>query len=258
MRVVGAPAETFEAPRLMVERATISSMRSAVLVALLAACTRIPARTTAPAERLGPPDGDHATIERTRDRFMQSAARAGLTLRFVPEIREWTRPSLISWREEAHAVAIPRWQELGDGAKRSLDQIAGSRPAAEMLFAWLFRWFFVPHELTHAFQTNLGGFDDHAVGERLANDVAVAFYMEEPGGPARLAELAAMVESLLTRLPPIPADGDAYFNAHYDELGTDPVLYGSFQLRFVHDSLLRRHELRFVELAATRLRRPAH
>lgn len=196
------------------------------------------------------PAGDHAALERMRDRFIDRAGRTGLRLPFRPAIREWTRPSLISWRQEARAVAVPRWDELNKGQRTALEQIAGSATAAPVVFEWLFRWFFVPHELTHAFQTKLSSKDDHAASERLANDMAVAFFMEEPDGPAHLDQLAAIIESAIPRLAALPPDGDAYFNAHYDELGSDPRLYGSFQLRFVLDSLNRRQTLRFDDLAA--------
>jgi hypothetical protein len=199
---------------------------------------------------LSPPAGDLATLERTRDLFMARAAKAGLHLEFTPEIREWTRPSLISWRQDERAVAVPRWDELPEGPRRALGELAGSDDAARPLFDWLFRWFFVPHELTHALQTNLGSTDDHATSERFANDVAVAFYMQQPGGREQLDQLLRVVVDLLPRLRPLPPGPDDYFNLHYDALGRDPSLYGSFQLRFVHDSLARRDGLNFDELAA--------
>jgi hypothetical protein len=225
-------------------------MRSCLLAAVLvaAACAGAPPAPRPPLLAATPPDGSLAAIERTRDRFVARAATAGVALPFTPEMREWTRPSIISWREEQRAVAVPRWEELSEAQRAAIADLAGSPAGARPLFAWLFRWFFVAHELAHALQSHAHDEGGHAQGERFANDVAVAFYMEEPGGPEHLATLEAILAALEPGLAPLPPDADAYFDAHYDELGQDARLYGAYQLRFVQDSLRRRHELDFDAL----------
>jgi hypothetical protein len=192
--------------------------------------------------------GDLASMEHTRDAFMARVAEAGVALPYVPGIREWTRPSLMSWREEARVVAVPVWQELSPAQLEVLDGLAGSRAAARELFVWLFRWFFVPHELTHALQTHLDSALGHAASERMANDLAVAFYMERPDGPARLAALERLLTPVVERLP--SAGDDASFDAGYETLAREPRRYAAYQLRFVMDSLGRRRSLRVAPIVA--------
>jgi hypothetical protein len=197
---------------------------------------------------------DLPAIVQLRDRFLGQARRAGIVMPFTPEMREWTRPSMISWRQEARAVAIPKWDELGEPQRRLLELMAGDR-SPQQLFNLLFRWFLVPHELTHALQENAEGAShpDHAAGERLANDSAVAFLKEDPEARRFLFALAPLLVSAKQRLPRLPVDGDEealerYFNEHYDELGRDLPQYAAFQVMFILDSLRRLDALRFEEV----------
>jgi hypothetical protein len=189
-----------------------------------------------------------------RDAFLSRAARAGWVLPFVPEIREWTRPSMISWRQEAKAVAMPRWEELTDVQRQLLARMA-SVDGSRALFEELFHWFLVVHELTHALQNNLGGAArrdhvDHAASEKSANDVAVAYFCERAESRRRLADLATRLEASRSRLPSLAEFADEAalartFDANYDELTRDPARYGAFQVRFILDSVRRSDELSF-------------
>jgi hypothetical protein len=191
-------------------------------------------------------------VTQLRDAFLARVARAGFVLSFVPEVREWTRPSMISWRQEAKAVAVPRWEELTDGQRELLERMA-SAERARALFDELFRWFLIVHELTHALQNNLGvAHGDHAVSERSANDVAVAFFRETSESRKRLADLTLLLETARAKLPSLAefadeAALDRHFDAHYDELTRDPTRYGAFQVRFILDSVRRSDALLFDE-----------
>jgi hypothetical protein len=200
-------------------------------------------------------------VTQLRDAFLARAARAGFAMPFVPEVREWTRPSMISWRQEAKAIAVPRWEELTTGQRELLVRMA-SAERARGLFDELFRWFLIVHELTHALQDNLGAdHRDHAVSERGANDVAVALFRETPETRERLANLAALLETAKGNLPSLAefadeAALDRYFDAHYDELTRDPTRYGAFQVRFILDSVRRSDALLFDDAIRNAVGRP--
>jgi hypothetical protein len=122
-------------------------------------------------------------------------------------------------------------------------------------FDLLFRWFLVPHELTHFLQTEFRSPANHYFNEVVANDVAVAFWKEQPEGPAQLARLRTIVGRavVILPLPPEAKDNPAeYFNREYDRLGQNPRAYGAFQFRFILDSLERQESLR-LELLLARL-----
>jgi hypothetical protein len=228
----------------------VKSIARAILGPLLAVACASPSvdqRAAAPERR-----ADLASVMQLRDAFLARAARAGAELSFVPEVREWTRPSMISWRQEAKAVALPRWEELTDGQREVVERMA-SAGRAHALFDELFRWFLCAHELTHALQNNLNAAPrDHSVSERGANDVAVAFFLESADSRKRLSDLAALLEAAKGRLPTLSefadeATLDRYFDEHYDELTRDPARYGAFQVRFILDSVHRSDSLRFDE-----------
>ncbi len=189
------------------------------------------------------------TLHRIAPRFCGQVQSLGHPLPYCPEVREWTRPSLVSWREEARAVAVPSWSEVPDGVRVLMTEIA---PGQEQeFFELLFRWFLVPHELTHFLQTVHPGAADHYTSEALANDVAVAFWKEQPGGPERLASLRAHVERAIALLPlPAEANDDpaGYFHRNYHTLGQNPRVYGAFQFRMIHQAIARQEQLHFKSL----------
>jgi hypothetical protein len=233
-------------------RMRASSAALAVVLVGLSGCARN-TRAEGAVEVPPPPRNDLQDLEITRNAFVQRAESAGLRLENPPQVIEWTRPSLISWRREKNAVAVPKWDELSKEQREALATIAGSEDDAPALFGWLFRWFLIPHELTHALQEGASEPLDHARAEQQANDVATAFWMEQAGGPAQLAALETVVSAAVERLPlPVPegANEDAWFNDNYDALAAKPVDYGAFQLRFMLKSLSKMHRLSLTELLA--------
>ncbi|MCA9565111.1 MAG: hypothetical protein KC561_16550 [Myxococcales bacterium] len=191
-----------------------------------------------------PPPGALADIESHRDRFMELCAEAGVPLPFVPTIAEWTRPSLISWRARERMVAVPVWDELAPPQHALFEEMAAGI-GGQTLFDWLFRWFFVPHELGHALQSSVcPDRFGHYHSEQQANDIAVAFWMI--ARPEALDVLEQIIATVAAGVPnPVP-EGEqpaAFFDTNYDTLASDPWAYGYFQFRFVSSSLERRHDL---------------
>ncbi len=199
------------------------------------------------------PQVDLPAVVRLRDDFLARARARGIALSFVPEVREWTRPSLTSWRQEERAVAIPRWEELSEPQRDLLARMTGDEHEARRVFDLLFRWFLVAHELAHALQDNASAARlDYASGERLANDVAVTFLDELPEARRTLYGLAPVLVRAAERLPPLSEFRDQealnrFFDEHYDELTRDLPRYGAFQLHFILDSFRRVDRLRFEE-----------
>lgn len=65
-----------------------------------------------------------SSMNAIRDKYLELARQNGLELSFVPELREWTRPSVMSWRQEARPVAVPRWSDLNDDQRHLLKMMA--------------------------------------------------------------------------------------------------------------------------------------
>lgn len=226
-------------------------VRSAVLAAAVALASACAWRAPPPAP-VAAPDGTLEALRADRDAFLGRCAEEGATITSAPEIREWTRPSMMSWRREANAVAVPRWDELTPEQRALVSRMAGSPEHAPEIFRWVFRWFLLPHELSHAIQNGAAVRLPHARSERLANDAAVAFLREQPGGARRLDAFAREVDEMVARLPdPVPpdADFDAWFDAQYHELPVEQ--YAAFQVRFFRESLARRDVVQLSELCPT-------
>src|SRR5687767_10309041 len=115
--------------------------RLALLFLVLSGCAKGARSKEAAVELARPPKHDLQDIEQARNAFVARAESAGIRLENPPQVLEWTRPSLISWRREKNAVAVPRWGELSKEQREALATMAGSEDDAPALFAWLFRWF---------------------------------------------------------------------------------------------------------------------
>lgn len=211
-------------------RTTTPEAAARATPAQFSAFAEIELRELASGSRFGtPPEVDPNVL---RDRFLARAAKAGFTLGFVPEMREWTRPSLISWRAEARAVALPRWEEVPEPTKRLFVEWTGGDPdAAVRMFHWLFRWFLIPHELMHAFQERVP-MRSHAFSERVANDIA-AELLAEGTDHGLIQALHRGLAGVRLEPPPIP---DEVFDAEYDRLAQDPRRYGTWQLATIRRS----------------------
>ena len=174
-------------------------MSRAALLAVPAAVARAPAAARAAclvgAPALAPSCG-LAALERLRDAFVARAAAAGHPLP-SPTLREATGPRLLAWNAATGEVEVPRWEELPDAERALLARMAGSPARAPELFAWLYRWFYLPRALAEAALARGGaGLPD----ARRAEDLALAFLAAQPQGPERLARVAGLVDEALARL----------------------------------------------------------
>jgi hypothetical protein len=77
--------------------------------------------------------------------------------------------------------------------------MAGSPARAPELFVWLYRWFYLPRALSEALLARTAGAAALPEGRR-ADDLAVAFLVEEPLGPERLERVRTLVAEALARL----------------------------------------------------------
>ncbi|GEJ59006.1 hypothetical protein [Anaeromyxobacter diazotrophicus] len=219
-------------------------MAHRALLALLAAAGLagpVPGEALCPAEApVLEPAGGLAPLTRLRDAFAQRAARAGAPLRAVPALREATGPRLLAWNAATGEVEVPRWEELPEAERSLLARMAGSPARAPGLFAWLYRWFYLPRALSEALLAGRGGLA--LPDARLADDLGVAFLAAEPMGPERLARLRALVDEALGRLA--TELGDPAAAARRDELGR------------LREALARRGERSFEALLALRAAPP--
>lgn len=145
----------------------------------------------------------------------------------------------------------PPWPTLTDSQQAFLFSLAASAEETELLFGELFHWFLPAHEMTHWLQRALGLGGDFYTRERMANECAVAFFMESEAEEERLVALYQLLAYALDRLAdPVPPGVDpvAYFNLHYYDLAQDPAAYGHFQFRFITDAIARRRSLRLEDL----------
>lgn len=200
---------------------------------------------------------DLSSLKAKRDEFVRRVETLGFELPYTPEMRLWTRPSIISWREEARAVAVPEWDQLDPKVKQLLEGWT-SDGRAMTLFNRAFRWFFPMHELTHFLQTEFGGCEGHSRCEREANDMAVAFLVGP--GEGETAGWEKLVDAAVERSVALPGDDDpdAWFDRNYHEMRERPKVYAAYQWGFVKDSLSRGAELEFDEMVTGVLTRNGH
>ncbi|MCX6093336.1 MAG: hypothetical protein NTY63_00730 [Candidatus Bipolaricaulota bacterium] len=208
------------------------------------------AQTTCPSAA---PAAIQADIERTVETYARAVSEAGGDVGPLPEVAVLNTPYLAHFSQKTHRIVIPYWPPQESTVNFFLTLTAGDEALARELFAELFGWFLVAHELTHWLQTVKGAELDYYHAEISANDGAVAFYNLFPESEDRLLRLDALLAGALERLSdPTPASLDpvTYFNAFYPSLAGDPYRYGYFQFRFIRESIARRHELGFAAFVA--------
>jgi hypothetical protein len=164
-----------------------------------------------------------------------------------PTIDVRNTPYLAYFDPRALKIVLPYWPPEKESTRTFFFELAdGDEAWAEAFFAELFDWFLVAHEMTHWLQTELGLSLDHFTAEAMANDVAVAFHMENAQGEERLLQLDAMLVRALDHLTNPKPDGmetASYFNAFYMVLTQDPWKYGYYQFGLIRDSIARRSDL---------------
>lgn len=207
------------------------------------------------------PDGAgalQADIQATVEQMAAAYAAAvsdivGVSIR-PPAVVAANTPNLAYYDRRAQRIVIPYWPPQDSTVSFLLALTDGDGLLASELFAGLFDWFLVAHELTHWLQDLWGFSGDHFTSEALANGGAVAFHRLTPEGEGRLVRLDELLAGALERLTdPTPArlDPVTYFNAFYPSLSSDPRRYGYYQFRLIRDAIARRDGLDFAEFVAS-------
>lgn len=179
--------------------------------------------------------------------FAERVGTVAGPLRYVPAVRVWSTPALAYFDIRARRITLPYWPTLEAEVRAFFLSLASDADAAEALFAELFTWFLVAHEMAHWLQGELGIVLDRYQDERMANDLAVAFFMAE-GDEARLLNLGELLNRALQSLSdPVPPGEDrpTYFNLNYADLAVDPARYGYYQFALIADAITRRADLVF-------------
>ncbi len=194
-----------------------------------------------------------ADIERTVEAYALAVSDVGGDVGPLPEVVVRNTPYLAHFSPKAQRIVIPYWPPQESTVSFFLTLTGGDEAVARELFAELFQWFLVAHELTHWLQTVQGAELDYYDAEISANDGAVAFYNLFSESEDRFLRLDALLAAALERLSdPTPASLNAatYFNTFYPSLAGDPYRYGYYQFRFIRQSIARRHELQFATFVA--------
>lgn len=184
------------------------------------------------------------------DRFSVQVEGLGVDLGVPPTVVVDTSAVLIYYNPSFKRIGVPFWEAVDAERKVVFSVFAGGDPeAGEVLFRASFNKFLVAHEAGHwlqhwgemlEFRGNL------FAGEAHANQVAVAFWMTQPGGEAFLEALEPMFQVAVDQLPdPTPPGEDPveFFNRNYVELGPDPMRYGYYQFRMMLDAVQQRSTL---------------
>ena len=226
-----------------------AAVRTSPTVFLAQAEVQLRAMTERPVEAAAPPV-EVESLEQLRNAFIEKASASGLTLPFLPRIKEQARRSLGCDLDARRALSIERWEDANPALRERLARISGDSASARLLFDVLFRWLAVPHRMAHAFQSSASKALDRAASERLATDAAVAFLRDLPGTRRPLLALAPRLLAVRDKLPSLPDlqnqdELDRRFNRDQDAIDRDPGLHLAFQVHFLLESYRRLHRIDF-------------
>lgn len=184
-------------------------------------------------------------MEQVRDGYVAQMRTVDLPVPFVPKVEVKYTPNIVFYSNDQTVVA-PVYQDTPAEFRSLLAEWGAGEAAGEELFAALFNWFFLPHELTHYVQETRGVVWDGYRAEQHANDGAVAYLMTTPGGPEKLERLAALLEKVLPRVK------TELFKNGFDPLvfalnkravDANPIEYGFAQFTMVKSSIARRSQI---------------
>ena len=203
-----------------------------------------------------PADTSIATVQTTAERIVGtfvervSEITGGVSAEAVPRVVVKNTPNLVYLDHRRGEIVTAHWKTLDASAQSFFFSLVDGNDAeaAACLFTSLFNGFLLAHEMTHWLQRYCGLMLDRYTSESMANDLAVAFFMDFEQGEAELLALQQQLQRAISRMSdPTPAGEDAatYFNSHYAELTRNASLYGYYQFRFVIDSIHRRAKLDF-------------
>ncbi len=169
------------------------------------------------------------------DRQVRAAGFAGAGA--APSIVVDSRPQLSMYTRTDNTVHASRWEEASPDAQEVFARWAGyaGDRTAKQLFDEMFHRFFFVHELAHWLQVQAKRDSDDVYGFELeANRLTVAYWREKD--PEYLTAVVSRLRRINEALTsPVPAGqvAEAYFNANYRNLGSNPNVYGWFQTRMV-------------------------
>ncbi len=203
-----------------------------------------------------PADTSISTVQTTAERIVVafvervSEIAGAVPAKAVPQVVVRNTPNLVYLDHQREEIVTAHWKTLDASAQSFFLSLVDDNDAedAACLFTSLFNGFLLAHEMTHWLQRYCGLMLDRYSSESMANDLAVAFFMDFEQGEAELLALRQQLQQAISRLSdPTPAGEDAatYFNSHYAELARDASLYGYYQFRFIIDSIRRRDKLDF-------------
>ncbi len=184
-----------------------------------------------------------AEVEHIVDRFM-IRAKSFLPGVAAPKVIISFTPQLSWIEDDGSAIHTVAWSQCPPEMQGFFSQVLGANPPMppEKFFHDVFNTFLVPHEMSHFVDARRGHLKNGGNfygGEVRANRIAVAFWLKEENGQARMERLMQAVAVAESNLPsPVPAGQDkvAYFNANYLDLLNDASKYGWYQFRMFLDA----------------------
>jgi hypothetical protein len=162
---------------------------------------------------------------------------SGYSLSSVPKAKIQTEPSLIRLDRTNNTIIIPFWGDLSNEQIEIFKSWRGEN--AEEFFILMFNWFFIPHEMGHYINPMIHDLNPYQC-ELEANEVAIAFLKRKPENLDKLHFIKESLKVILEILPKIDFGSlteAEYFNANYKNMGSNPNVYGYFQLKFILDIL---------------------
>jgi hypothetical protein len=163
--------------------------------------------------------------------------KSGYNLPSIPQIKIQTEPSLIKLDRANNLIIVPYWENLANDQIEIFKKWRGEN--AEEFFILMFNWFFIPHELGHYINPMIHDINPYQC-ELEANEVAIAFLKSNSENLGKLDLVKESLKEILLVLPKIDFGNKTeaeYFNANYKNLGSNPNVYGYFQLKFILDIL---------------------
>ncbi len=200
----------------------------------------------------GQPDplvGQLAVIEQE---FVDRVRSAGFRMTSsAPTIVVDTLPQLSMYTRQDNTIHTARWEKLPPNVQDIVKRWAtyAGHTTGEQLFDDMFHRFFFVHELAHWLQIQ-GKNDTNDVYQRELEPtrLTVAYWRESDS--SYLSMLLTRFRRISERLPnPLPPGQDAeqYFKSNYRGLGSNPDVYGWFQLRMVIEAATERPVRTFSE-----------
>jgi hypothetical protein len=159
----------------------------------------------------------------------------GYSLPAIPKVKIQTEPSLIRVDRLNNAIIVPYWEDLTNDQKEIFKSWRGDN--AEEFFVLMFNWFFIPHELGHFINPMIHDLNPYQC-EQEANEVAITFFRRNPENIEKLDVTKKLLTKILEILPKIDFGNMSeaeYFNANYQNMGSNPNVYGYFQFKFILD-----------------------